>query len=178
MPPSGAKWRDGEGTPATHTSTELWGESEPGEPSVQPSFMGEFRHSIDAKGRLIVPSRLRPALAGDEVVLSRWLDKCIALWSAQGWQEIEVQLRAQGSSNAAARAFVRSVAASAHADEIDKQGRISVPQHLREIAGIDRDVVVTGALNRAEIWSVERWNEQQEQVEEGRLEELAAELNF
>ena len=53
-----------------------------------------------------------------------------------------------------------------------------MPQHLRELAGIDRDVVVIGALNRAEIWSPERWNEQQEQVEEGRLEELAQELNF
>jgi MraZ protein len=145
---------------------------------VRPSFIGEYRHSIDVKGRLIVPSRLRPALAGDQVVLTRWLDNCIALWSEQGWDEIEAQLRAQGSSGAAARDFVRHVAASAHADEIDKQGRISVPQHLREIAGIERDVVVIGALNRAEIWSQDRWVERQGTVEDGRLEELATELNF
>jgi MraZ protein len=143
-----------------------------------PSFTGEFRHSIDAKGRLIVPSRLRPNLDNDEVVLTRWLENCIALWSSAGWEEIEARLREQGSSSAAARAFVRSVASSAYRDQIDKQGRISVPQHLRELAGIDRDVVVIGALNRAEIWSPDRWNEQQEQVEEGRLEELAQELNF
>lgn len=143
-----------------------------------PSFTGEYRHSIDAKGRLIVPARLRPALGSDDVVLTRWLENCIALWSASGWEEIETRLRAQGSSTPAARGFVRNVAASAYSDQIDKQGRITVPQHLREIAGIDRDVVVTGALSHGEIWSPERWEQQQQQMEEGRLEELAQELNF
>lgn len=143
-----------------------------------PSFTGEFRHAIDAKGRLIVPARLRPGLDGDPIVLTRWLDNCIAVWSAAGWDRIEARLREQGSSSPAARSFVRVVAASAHRDEIDKQGRISVPQHLRELAGIDRDVVVIGALDHAEIWAPQRWDEQQQQVEEGRLEELAAELNF
>lgn len=145
---------------------------------MRPTFIGEYRHSIDAKGRLIVPSRLRPALAGDEVVLTRWLEDCIAMWSSEGWEAIEEQLRALGNSDPNARSFVRIVAASAHADEIDKQGRISVPQHLREIAGIDRDVVVTGALTRVEIWSAERWRQQKERVEEARIEEFATGLNF
>jgi MraZ protein len=70
------------------------------------------------------------------------------------------------------------VAASAYRDEIDKQGRIAVPQQLRERAGVERDVIVIGALTHAEIWSPAKWNEQQQGVEEGRLEELAAELNF
>lgn len=143
-----------------------------------PSFTGEYRHSIDAKGRLIVPSRLRPALEGDEVVLTRWLEGCVALWSGPGWVEIEARLREQGNANAAARTLARVVASSAHVDTIDKQGRITVPQHLRELAGIDRDVVVTGALSHGEIWSPEGWRRQQEQMEEGRLEELAQELNF
>lgn len=143
-----------------------------------PSFTGEYRHSIDAKGRLIVPARLRPALEGDEVVLTRWLENCIALWSATGWDEIESRLRAQNTGSAAARGFVRSVASSAFPDRIDKQGRVAVPQHLRDMAGIDRDVVVTGALTHAELWNPDRWQQQQQQVEEGRLEELAQELNF
>ena len=143
-----------------------------------PSFTGEYRHSIDAKGRLIVPARLRPALEGDEVVLTRWLENCIALWSATGWDEIEGRLRAQNAATPAARAFVRSVASSAFQDRIDKQGRVAVPQHLRAMAGIDRDVVVTGALTHAELWNPDRWQQQQQQVEEGRLEELAQELNF
>ncbi len=143
-----------------------------------PSFTGEYRHSIDAKGRLIVPARLRPALEGDAVVLTRWLENCIALWSAAGWEEIEGRLRAQNAATPAARAFVRMVASSAFPDTIDKQGRISVPQHLREMAGIDRDVVVTGVLNHAEIWTPDLWRQQQQQAEEGRLEELAQELSF
>lgn len=143
-----------------------------------PSFTGEYRHTIDAKGRLIVPARLRPALEGDDVVLTRWLENCIALWSITGWAEIEARLRQQGSASSAARTFVRYVAASAFADRIDKQGRITLPQHLREIAGIDRDVVVTGALNHGELWSPDGWAQQQQQMEEGRLAELAQELSF
>ena len=141
------------------------------------SFTGEFRHTIDAKGRLIVPSRLREEV-GDAVVLSKWLDGCVALWSATGWQDIEERLREQGSSSAAARAFVRLVAASAHPDQVDRQGRVTVPQTLRDYAGITRDTVVIGALNHGELWSPDRWQQQQSSVEEGRLEELASELNF
>lgn len=143
-----------------------------------PSFTGEYRHSIDAKGRLIVPARLRPALEGDAVVLTRWLESCIAMWSASGWQEIEARLRAQGQATPAARAFVRGVASSAFGDTIDKQGRITIPAHLRDLAGIDRDVVISGSLSHAEVWNPDRWQEQQQQIEEGRLEELASELNF
>jgi MraZ protein len=143
-----------------------------------PSFTGEYRHSIDAKGRLIVPSRLRPALEGDQVVLTRWLEVCIAMWSAAEWERFETSLREQGSASPAARRVTRYVAASAHVDVIDKQGRITVPQHLRQFAGIDRDVVVSGALTHGEIWNPDRYAEQQQLMEEGRLEELARELNF
>ena len=122
-----------------------------------PSFTGNSDHSIDAKGRLIVPSRLRPALDDDKVVLTRWLDDCIALWSAEGWDEIEARLREQGSSAPQPGRSCASVAASAYRDEIDKQGRITVPQHApgarRDRAGTS---IVTGALNHAEIWSPEK----------------------
>ena len=144
-----------------------------------PSFLGQYRHSIDTKGRLIVPARLRPALAGDEVVLTPWLESCIAMWSAEGWAEIEAKLRAQANASPQSRSFVRQVASSAHYDEIDKQGRISVPTNLREIAGIDQEVVVIGALTRAEIWDAARWDEINENAgAEGRLEELAREMHL
>ena len=142
-----------------------------------PSFTGKFQHSIDAKGRLIVPARLRPALGGGEVVLSWWFEGCVALWSAEDWEEIESRLRAQRSSNPGTRAVVRKLSSSAHRDEIDKQGRIPVPQHLRDHAGLEKDVVVIGALNHAELWSPERLRGVEEQGEE-RLVELAAELDF
>jgi MraZ protein len=139
------------------------------------SFTGEFRHTIDAKGRLIVPSRMRDEL-GEDVMLSRWLDDCIAIWSLDEWSAIEAKLRSQKSGSRAARVLVRKIAGSAHPDKVDKQGRINVPAHLREIAGIKRDVLVVGALNRAELWDPATY--QQEQIEEGRLEELAEDLDF
>ena len=144
---------------------------------MQPQFMGEYRHSIDAKGRLIVPSRLRTPLAGEKVVLSYWLDGGIALWSAAGWEAIATRLLAQGRGSATARSLLRQIASSAYEDEIDTQGRISVPPQLRQAAGIDRDVVVIGALDHAEIWAPERFDEMKQAVlEPGVLEAAVEEL--
>ncbi len=142
------------------------------------SFTGEFRHTIDAKGRLIVPARMREGLSGDRLVLTRWMDACVALWSVQEWTGMEASLRAQGRSDRSARAVVRLIAASAYADDIDRQGRITVPVHLRDYAGIERDVVVIGALDHGEIWSPQGWEQEQAQGAEGRLEELAQGLSF
>ncbi len=138
--------------------------------------MGEFRHAIDAKGRVIVPARMRDEL-GDRVVLSRWLEDCIALWSEQAWAEIVGLLRAQGSSNAEARMFRRVLMASAFEGELDRQGRVLIPPKLRAIAGISKDTVIVGDIDHVEVWAPERWDERQGQVE-GRLEELAANLDF
>ena len=154
------------------------GEQQPGENSVQPTFVGEYRHSIDAKGRLIVPSRLRTALAGDEVVLARWAEGCIAMWSPAGWQDVAKALQATGNSRPEARNVMRMLAASAHWDTVDKQGRISVPEKLRERAGIDKEVVVVGAFNKAELWSPERWEERMAEAEDGKFEEMVSQLDF
>ncbi len=139
------------------------------------SFTGEFRHTIDAKGRLIVPSRMRDQL-GEQVVLSRWLDPCIAIWSLEEWATIEDKLRSLKTGSKGARTLIRQITAKSHPDTVDKQGRITVPASLRELAGITRDVVIVGALNRAEIWNPAAY--QQEDIEEGRLEELAEDLDF
>jgi MraZ protein len=121
---------------------------------------------------------MRDELSGGVIVLTRWLEDCIAVWSQQGWQEMESKLREAGSSSRDARNFVRHVAASAHPDEVDKQGRISVPQRLRDVAGITKEVVVIGALNRGELWSPERWEQAKATVDEAQLAELAEGLNF
>jgi MraZ protein len=120
-------------------------------------FTGTFRHTIDTKGRLIVPSRLRDQLEKDLVVLTVWPDGCISMWSGQGWETLQSKLLAQRQSSPQARAAVRQIASMAHTDQVDRQGRITVPQNLREHAGITRDVVVTGALDHGEIWSPEKW---------------------
>jgi MraZ protein len=141
------------------------------------SFTGEFRHTMDAKGRLIVPSRMRDEFTGDTVVLTSWLDGCVAMWSQEGWTELERKLRELGESDANTRFFQRVVAASANPDEIDRQGRINVAEPLRRYAGLERDVVVVGVFNRGEIWAPERWAEVQASGE-GRMEELVQGLNF
>jgi len=120
-------------------------------------FTGTYRHTIDSKGRLIVPSRLRDQLDQDQVVLTVWPDGCVSMWSGQGWETLQEKLLAQRQSSPKARAAVRQIASMAHADQVDKQGRITVPQNLRDHADIDRDVVVTGALDHGEIWSPDRW---------------------
>jgi MraZ protein len=142
------------------------------------SFTGEFRHTLDAKGRLIIPSRLREQLENDRAVLTLWPDGCIAMWSGDGWRELERRLLEQRRSDPNARSVVRSIAASAHQDDVDRQGRVTVPPHLREWAGVSRDVVVTGALDHGEIWSPERWEAERSKAEPDRLYQLTQELNF
>jgi MraZ protein len=142
------------------------------------SFTGEFRHTIDAKGRLIVPARIRDELVEDRVVLTRWMSGCIAIWSGDGWRNLEKRLLQQGRSNPDARAVVRAIAASAHQDAVDRQGRIGVPPKLREWAGIERDAVVIGAIDHGEVWNPEKWGEEQAKFEEDRLDELARGLDF
>jgi MraZ protein len=142
------------------------------------SFTGEFHHTIDAKGRLIVPSRLREELDANKVVLTMWMDGCVAMWSGTGWDKTEQRLLAQRSADRASRSSVRALSSSAYQDDVDKQGRIIVPQHLREHAGIDRDVIVVGAIDHGELWSPQRWQEEQNRVAEGGLDQLVENLNF
>jgi MraZ protein len=139
--------------------------------------MGEFRHAIDAKGRLIVPSRMRDEL-GHTVVLSRWLEGCISIRSQEGWSEIVGVLKAQGTSNSQARMFRRTVMASAFEEELDRQGRVLIPPKLRDIAGITKEAVVVGDIDHVEVWSPDSWEARQADVGEGQLEELAEGLNF
>jgi MraZ protein len=142
------------------------------------SFTGEFRHTIDTKGRLIVPSRLRDQLEGDDVVLVRSPDGCVDMWSGPGWESYERKLLEQRRSDPGNRSVIRSIAASAHTDQVDRQGRMTMPAHLRRHAGIDRDVVVIGAFDHAEIWSPDRWEQEQARVGEGRLNELVQAMDF
>ena len=115
-------------------------------------FMGEYSHSIDAKGRLIIPSRFRDEL-GDDFVLTKGLDGCLSIYPQNEWEAFEQKLRALPLTSKNARTFTRFFVASAAPCELDKQGRILVPATLREYAGLEKDVVLTGNINRIEIWS-------------------------
>jgi MraZ protein len=119
-------------------------------------FLGEYQHSLDAKGRIILPSKFRGLLA-DGCVLTRGLDKCLAVYPSEEWERVSSGLREASQSNRAARDFLRIWYASAVEEEPDKQGRISVPEHLRDYAGLEREVTVTGRGEFAEIWSRTGW---------------------
>lgn len=143
------------------------------------AFTGEFRHAIDAKGRLIVPSRLRDELAADlRVHLTVSPDGYVAMYSGQGWKELEERLLAQRSNEKEKRAVVGHFFNKAHTDTVDKQGRISVPQQLRDYARIDKDVVITGEGNHAGIWSPEKYEEREALVAAQGLDALFEQLDL
>ena len=121
-------------------------------------FMGEYNHTVDAKGRLIIPSRFREELK-NEFIVTKGLDGCLFVFPGNEWQIFEEKLKALPLTNKNARQFSRFFVAGATPCELDRQGRILVPQTLREFAGLEKDVVLTGNLNRIEVWSKEKWNE-------------------
>ena len=119
-------------------------------------FMGEYNHTIDAKNRLIIPSKFREAL-GDEFVVTKGLDGCLFVYDNREWASFEEKLRSLPLTNKDARSFVRFFLAGAASVEVDKQGRILLPAVLREFAGITKDAVLVGVGSRVEIWSKDRW---------------------
>jgi MraZ protein len=142
------------------------------------SFTGEFHHTIDAKGRLIVPARVREELVNNELTLTVWTEDCISLWTGEGWSRLKDQLVAQRKGNPNARAAVRQIFSQAFKGEVDKQGRIVLPQHLRDFAGIDKEVVIAGVGDHAEIWSPERYDRTQAAAREQGLDAVFAQLDI
>ena len=121
-------------------------------------FRGEYNHTIDDKGRLIIPSRFRYEL-GESFVLTRGLDGCICIYPQNEWDILEAKLRELPLTNRNSRLVTRFLVGGAVSCELDKQGRILIPAPLREHAGLSKDVVLAGTLERIEIWDKTRWNE-------------------
>ena len=124
-------------------------------------FVGLYRHQIDDKGRLAVPSKMRAQLAGAFHV-AQWLDTCLAILPDSEWDRISGQVSALPMTDPRTRALERRVFGKAVRLELDRQGRILLPQHLREFAGLEGEVVVVGLQSRVEIWSKARWDAQDE----------------
>ena len=119
-------------------------------------FMGEYNHSVDAKGRLIVPSKFREQL-GNEFVVTKGLDGCLFVFDNSEWQAFAEKLRSLPMIDKEVRQFTRFFLAGAASVEVDKQGRILIPSVLREFADITKDAVLIGVGSRIEIWSKDRW---------------------
>ena len=127
-------------------------------------FLGEFIHTVDDKGRLTVPSKFRADLAAG-LVVTRGIDRCLAIYPIDEWNRLSEQVSALPMTDRRARAFRRLVFANASDAVPDKQGRVLIPPSLREYAGLDGDVVVTGLNTYIEVWSPDTWGEERDHVE-------------
>ncbi len=123
-------------------------------------FMGTYAHSIDAKGRVIVPAKFRETL-GDSFVVTLGLDGCLFVYPEEEWEDFIKQLKGLPGSKEA-RKLQRYFTAGAAPCDVDKQGRVLIPSNLREKAGLEKDIVFVGVMSKIEIWSKERWDENED----------------
>ena len=118
---------------------------------------GEYRHSIDLKGRVIVPSKIRDEM-GEKIVITRGLDGCLFGYSEKTWNNIMQKLNSLPFTRRDARNFTRFMTSGAITLEFDKQGRINIPKYLNQYASLIHDVVIIGVIDRIEIWSSDNWD--------------------
>lgn len=127
-------------------------------------LMGKYQNSIDQKNRLNIPAKFRDEL-GLRCVLTKGIDRCLYIYPMSEWENFMKKLSALPSADANVRAFLRHFYANAVECEIDKQGRIVLPQELREYAGIEKDVLTMGIMDKIEIWSKAEWENSEETVQ-------------
>lgn len=138
-------------------------------------LIGTYQHNIDAKSRVIVPAKFREDL-GQHFYVTKGLDGCLFVLPEQGWEQLRSKIAAMPLSKS--RSLQRFFFAGAADVEPDKQGRILIPQNLREYAGLEKDVTIVGTSVRAEIWSTERWNAVNSQLTEENIAEAMDALEF
>jgi len=139
-------------------------------------FIGRYQHHLEEKGRLSIPKKFRSQLA-DGSILSKGLDGCLFLYPKGSWEALIGKVSSLPLTQADARSFTRSLAHSAEEVEIDRLGRILIPEFLRSEAGISGDCIVAGALDRVEIWDAKKYSQYAGQIN-SRLEEIAEKLNL
>jgi MraZ protein len=120
-------------------------------------LIGEYQHSVDAKGRVFMPAKFREELS-ENFLVTKGIGKCLFVFSNEEWKSFSDKLRQIPMTDTASQSFIRMLFASACECEPDKQGRILLPQRLRDFAQLQKDVIVIGVGSRAEIWSKENWD--------------------
>ena len=128
-------------------------------------FLGEFEHTIDSKGRLTIPAKFRGDLSTG-LVVTRGMDRCLVIYPMEAWRKLTAQIADLPMTNRVARDFRRLVFASATDTVPDGQGRITLPQVLRDYAGLNGQAIVVGCDNYIEVWGPEDWAEVRIRVEE------------
>ncbi len=140
-------------------------------------FMGRYNHTIDPKGRLSIPSKYREIL-GEEFVVSKGMDGCLFVYANEEWKVFEAKLASLPLINQEARQFARFFLSGAQYVTVDKQGRILMPQDLREFAGLEKDVVLAGMGSRIEVWSLDNWNRNNSQIDINAISQGMADLGM
>ncbi|MDD5952519.1 MAG: division/cell wall cluster transcriptional repressor MraZ [Oscillospiraceae bacterium] len=138
-------------------------------------LIGEYQHNIDAKNRVIVPAKFREDL-GKRFYVTKGLDGCLFVIPSQGWEQLQEKIAAMPISKS--RSLQRFFFAGAAEVEPDKQGRILIPQNLREYAGLEKDVTFIGTSTRAEIWSTENWNRINSELTQDNIAQAMDALDF
>lgn len=119
---------------------------------------GEYRHNIDLKGRIIIPSRIRMEM-GEKIVITRGLDGCLFGYNEKTWDSIMQKLSTLPYTKSDVRKYTRFMTSGAITLEFDKQGRINIPSYLNQYASLEKEVVIVGVIDRIEIWSKDKWEE-------------------
>lgn len=141
-------------------------------------FYGEHEHTLDRKGRLIIPSKFREVFKehfAEKIFITRGLDKCLFVFTEEEWKSQESKFKSMSFTKTEHRKFNRLYFSGAIDTVPDKQGRILLPQYLKDYAGIKRDIVIVGVSNRIEIWSKESWAQYYESQKES-FEDIAEKL--
>lgn len=120
-------------------------------------FMGQYRHTLDDKNRLTVPAKFREAL-GTSAILTKGFDGALSIYTEEEWQHVLIQLSAMNTNSSNVRKHVRVITASATPCDWDKQGRMVIPSHLLQLAGITKDCVLIGVQNHIELWAQDAWD--------------------
>lgn len=132
-------------------------------------FIGEYTHNLDTKGRLAVPAKFRTQLK-EGAVVTKGFDDCLFLYPKSEWEEMAAKLAKLPFSQSKARAVSRMMLAGAMEVEFDSQGRITLPEYLREFAGLNKKAVIAGLYDRLEIWDDQAWNKYKKSTEAGSSE--------
>ncbi len=140
-------------------------------------LMGEYSHSLDTKGRLIMPAKLRQDI-GDKFIITKGLDGCLFAFSQTEWENFEEKLKSLPLSDKNARNFVRFFLSGATECEIDKQGRFLIPNNLRDAAKLEKEVVIIGVGTRLEIWNKSTWQKCDEDISADEIAENMANLGI
>ena len=139
-------------------------------------FLGEHRHALDAKGRVIFPVRMRAEL-GAQVVIQKGIEPCLYVLPPDEWDRQVQRVTELPTTNPEARRYARHFFSQASSERIDAQGRLTIPQTYREYASLDRDVVIVGSGRRVELWDAAAWDAQRDSVESN-LEDLTRDLGI